>query len=282
MSNLRTYTQQLLSTDSEDIAAACVHQMSELYNRILGDTFDQLDNTLIDTAYGPVLSTQQAAGCIFDRARVHKFLLGIHTAMQDIWSKQPDLCIHILYCGCGPYATQLTPLTSLYTPEQVQFHLVDINPISLDIVQDLYTKLGISDYIASVHQEDCCTWTIPNDMTIHIVTSETMVAGLEDETQIPIMQNIIPQIGNAAFVPESIDVIVDDQLFYHIDRDTCNDPKDIQGSVITTKITLYKDITLEPDECDITRTIHQDSNISYKHPHILYTRLNIQNNLKKQ
>lgn len=270
---LKLYTQQLLSTNDREVASMCVHQMSELYNRTLGDTYDQLDNKLIDTAYGPVLSTQGAAGCIFDRYRVYKFLSGIHAVMRDIWIKEPSICIHILYCGCGPYATQLTPLTSLYTPQQVQFHLVDINPISLEIVQDLYSRLGITDYIASIHQQDCCIWVIPEDITVHIVTSETMVAGLGDETQVPIMHNIIPQIDDAIFIPESIHVLVDNVPFYHISRHSSNNPQNTEGSTITTRVILYKDITLESDECDITRTIHQDCSLSYEHPHIIYQQL---------
>ena len=117
----------------------------------------------------------------------------------------PGERIHIIYAGCGPYGTLLLPLTTQFTPEQMELTLIDIHELSIDGVRGLIEALGIEDYIYQCVQANAVTYRHPSEIPLHMVVSETMEAGLAREPQLAIMRNFLPQLHeNGLFIPENI------------------------------------------------------------------------------
>jgi predicted RNA methylase len=156
---------------------------------------------------GKAVSTIKAAHCLKELERTRRFIRGINLAVNDLLNRIPDQKITILYAGCGPYATLLTPLTSKFTSAQIRFILLDINPDSLDAAKVLYEQLDLSDYVIDYVCTDATTYNFPDDIRIDIVISETMLNALRIEPQVAIMNNLIPQMRpEAIFIPQEITV----------------------------------------------------------------------------
>jgi hypothetical protein len=156
---------------------------------------------------GKAVSPIAAAHCLLEPLRTTKFIRGIYKAVLQLQETFKGEQLHILYAGCGPYATLLTSLTEVFSPKEISFHLMDINPTSLDAAKQLYKALGLEAYIAEYLLEDACAYKIPQGQTIHMVVSETMLNALKNEPQVAITLNLLPQLPKGGlFIPQSIQV----------------------------------------------------------------------------
>jgi len=235
MSQLHTYSKQLLTCTTEEQGKQAIFGLMGLYTQLLGIPMPEM--------YQPTL---EAAHCLIDFNRTIKFIQGLHRAIEDKRREYPDQTINIFEAGCGPYATLVTCFTTIYSSEQVKFFLTDINSDALDKVNELYTKLGITDYLIDTIHADCTTYQLP-DIKFHIFISETLDAGMEDQPQIPIMINILPQIGaDVIFIPQNIVLTVSDD------------------GILTTRIKVYGDIIIEPETSIVTRNLVYTDTIHYK------------------
>lgn len=163
------------------------------------------DSMYIEAKAGLAVSIEHAAHCLKDIMRTTRFLRGIYQAINDRLSDNGP--VRVLYAGCGPYATLLTPLTSQFTSDQVQFTMMDINSESINSTQLLYEKLALTDYL-----EDCLVADATSpDLTLRgdydIIISETMAQALKVECQVPLTRNMVKYLGlNGTFIPQMISV----------------------------------------------------------------------------
>ncbi len=160
----------------------------------------------IHKSNGKALGTLWAAMCVDDMMRTKRFIHGIYKAMQDV-VQQKKSPIHILYAGTGPFATLLLPNMLRFPKEQIQYTFMEINPISMNSVQELLTKLDMEDYSIRFLQEDASTYQIPEATHYDIIISETLQAGLAKEQQVAIFLNLMHQSAEKTiFIPEAIEL----------------------------------------------------------------------------
>lgn len=156
-----------------------------------------------ETQDGKIVTPSQAAHCMKDLARTTHFLRGIHLALRHYLQKYEQ--VRILYAGCGPYATLLTPFTSLYSPDQLRFTFIEIEKISHDAVLTLYEKRHKTSYLEEVRLTNAADPAISFDHPFHIIISETMQVGLQNECQVPITRNLSRFLtDDGTFLPEKI------------------------------------------------------------------------------
>lgn len=154
---------------------------------------------------GKAVSTIEAAHCLLEFERTRRFIRGLHQAIQE--QKKANRPVHILYAGCGPYATLVTPLTTIFTPTELQFTMIERNPTSIKAMQLLYEKLGINGYIHKTWLGDATQYKIQPDEPIDILLSETMLNALRKEPQVAIMANLVPQLADhAVIIPKRVTV----------------------------------------------------------------------------
>jgi predicted RNA methylase len=184
-----------------------LHELANFYALHSGVTIGNITDKDIMLPSGKAISPIKAAFCLIEIQRTAVFIRGINKAIAQLQATFPGQRIHILYAGCGPYATLLTPFTTRFTANELAFHLLDINETSLTAAKKLYKELGMENYVAEWICADATTYQLPEDETIHMVISETMLNALRKEPQVDIMLNLIPQMHEKAlFIPQVITV----------------------------------------------------------------------------
>jgi hypothetical protein len=184
-----------------------IHELHAVYAEQSGVTAGDIIDNDIMLPSGKAVSTIKAAHCLLEFQRTAVFVRGIYKAVCRLKADFPLETIHILYAGCGPYATLLTPLVALFNPSEIAFTFLDINQVSLDAVKRMYDRLSLSEYIKEYICADAATYKIPEGITVHLAVSETMLNALMKEPQVAVMQNLIPQLPlKALFVPAKITI----------------------------------------------------------------------------
>ena len=156
---------------------------------------------------GMALSINHAAQCLLDYKRTYTFLKGFVRAIEAKQKKYKGETIQIFYAGCGPYAPFVTLVAPLFTPDEVQFSLLEINRDSLEKAEALIKNLKLTDYVKAYHLSDATTFVIDEAKSYHILFSETLDALLYRECYVPILWNLIPQLSSEiTVIPENVKV----------------------------------------------------------------------------
>ena len=154
---------------------------------------------------GKAIAPVWAAHCVRDVRRTRVFIRGIIQAVYAALKQFPDQPLQLFYVGPGPFAPLVLPLTTLFTPEDIQFTLLEINPRSISLLQNTIRAFGIENYIAAIEQTDAATYQVASPM--HVLVVETMQETLKQEPQVAVTLNLAPQIVPGGFlIPESISV----------------------------------------------------------------------------
>ncbi|MEL6557850.1 MAG: hypothetical protein AAFQ94_06665 [Bacteroidota bacterium] len=182
------------------------------YKSLLHQLYDEeLDNETgrgdIAFTNGKAIGTFWAALCLDDLIRTRGFIKGIDLAIQEKLKDQKPL--HILYAGTGPYATLLLPLMLKYAQNNFKYTFIEINPLSLQVLKQVISKIGFHDFDITYIQEDASTYQIDRDNQPDIIISETMQRALQKEQQVPIFLNLMDQAkADTVFIPEKIELLV--------------------------------------------------------------------------
>ena len=160
--------------------------------------------TDIHVENGKALGSYWAAACINDARRTQKLIKGVFEAIQylKIKNKGP---VHILYAGTDPFAALILPLLAVYTEEEIQVTLIEINKNSCDFLKKILSKLNFNWYVKAVVQEDATTYKIKDGEQIDVLLSETMQHALREEPQVSIFTNLLQQMANeVVLIPAKI------------------------------------------------------------------------------
>jgi hypothetical protein len=205
--SLKEITGRLLHAESYGEirqAAADMHALFSGIAEINGD-FRHADRNETLLSQGKAISPYDAAQCILDFARTREFLSGVRAAIIEAQKRFPGQKIHVLYAGCGPFATLALPLTTEFTAEQVQFTLLDIHRRSLDAARLIVETLGVSAYVREYVECDAASYRCANGDAPHIVLTETMQSALEKEPHVAITSNLAPQLREGGIlIPRKI------------------------------------------------------------------------------
>lgn len=236
----------------------------------------------IFTNTGKAIGPFWAAVCVREILRTQRFCRGLYTVVKDCLAK-PEAAkpVHIIYAGTGPLATLAIPIMMQFRPDQVQFTLLEINPVSHAKLKQLLTMLDLNAYVKELVLTDAATWKV-NDKA-DIVISETMNGGLRNEPQIAIMLNLVCQLPeDILLIPEEItvalatlrkegkpfilkelgrfnkksyrDIIASSDVHKWSIKETVYEPEQklTQNLVLTTEITVYRSDKLGYNDCSLT------------------------------
>ena len=161
----------------------------------------------VHTEDGLAIGTEWAARCLDDVARSTKFIRGVRRAIQDRLDRSPGEPVELLYAGTGPFATLVFPLLQIFTPEQLQLTLVEINEMSVAALRRLFARPEYAGFVREIHHADCTKLELESWARIDILLSETMQFALQREHQVPITQYLAPRLrGDAVLIPQKITV----------------------------------------------------------------------------
>ncbi|MGY5353101.1 phytanoyl-CoA dioxygenase [Wenyingzhuangia sp. IMCC45533] len=168
----------------------------------------------IPTASGMALGLNHAALCLLDYHRTYLFFKGVMKAIEDKRKEHPTKIIQFLYAGCGPYAPFVNMVAPLFSADEVQFSLLDINQNAINFAKQIIADLSLENYINNYFVADAITFKIPNNAHYDIVFSETLDALLYRESYVPILGNLLSQLNkDVKIIPHN--VIVNFKGTYH-------------------------------------------------------------------
>jgi len=181
------------------------------------DYMDRIEDDTIYTSSGKAIGIKWASLCVEDIMRTKKFCNGIFMAIEKLKAENKEK-VHIIYAGTGPFATLIIPLISRYSPEEVSFTLLEINPESFEGLTNTIQYFSAQDYVTEMTLCDAIDYEIPKNITVDILLSETMMHGLKSEQQVAICCKLLSQIENdVILIPEEVDLNL---LAVHSDKRT--------------------------------------------------------------
>jgi hypothetical protein len=209
MSTLNTIARCILDQDSTDAQLrAALDAFLEACSEVSGVQPDRSFSAWADDSFlpsGVAINPQAAAHCVTDYRRSVVFMRGLFAALQSCLERYPDRPLHVLYAGCGPYATLMLPLLSYFKPGELQVSLLDIHLRSLDSVQTLLRHFDLLTHEVHTVQADASRYQHPHPL--HLIVAETMQKSLEQEPQVAVTCNLAPQLcEEGLFLPQRIDV----------------------------------------------------------------------------
>ncbi len=192
--------------DYKDLA-----DITQVYFNLLKETVSiELDNEEgregLSFDNGHALGSHWAFTCIKDIIRTRQFIRGINKAFEDVFTVKDS--IDILYAGTGPYAALLLPFIAKYTTKNIRYTLLEVNPLSFQVLEKLISKLHLDSAQISLVQTDATKYKIES-RSPDIVISETMQRLLSKEQQVPIYYNLMNQVTpKPIFIPEKIEIVL--------------------------------------------------------------------------
>lgn len=181
-------------------------ELFELFASAVELDLDKEENrTNIYTEGGKAISVFEAALCTKEFARTRKFLIGIQRCILEAQKKFRGETIRIFYAGTGPFATLMLPMTTLFSPEEVQFTLLEINEQTLACLETVIELFAAKPYVEEIIHADACTYQLKEKGKHHILITETMQQALKNEPQVSITLNLLPQMKlDSYLIPERI------------------------------------------------------------------------------
>ena len=197
---------QLLMEDIAPNLRALHHHFSEITG-ITGMSKGKGNEHLTQKINTASISANGAARCMLAREDVRTlfFFRSLVEAISEVHHKKTGLPVNILYAGCGPYATFLTMVAPLFTPQDIQFTLLEINEVSFQAAKKLINKTGLSKYVSEFSHANAVEYKVRAQKHFDILISETLNFGLHGEPIVPILLNLLPQLPKDVIViPENV------------------------------------------------------------------------------
>lgn len=161
-----------------------------------------------DSKHGIAVSTALTRRCLLDKKQTLVFLQGIFEAIHKL-KKEFKGPLHILYAGCGPMGTLMIPLLPLFSPDDLQLYLLDLQPEAIRGVRQVIREAELHDYIEEYITADATTYRRTDGRKFHMIVSEIMDAGLHAEPQFAVMRNLHTLLlPGGKFLPEGISLTV--------------------------------------------------------------------------
>lgn len=206
---LHQITQILLRPeDHYDELTQAIAELRQLFLDITGFDIESSDHREdIHLPGGKAIGPVWAALCVQEFMRTKHFLRGVYLGIKAALARFPEHPLHILYAGTGPFATLVTPLTTIFTPEEVQFTFLEVNPESIRYLNRVINALQAERFVKQIIQCDATQYQINPKDPIQIVITETMQNALQKEPQVAITLNLAPQLlPGGILIPQNIKI----------------------------------------------------------------------------
>ena len=206
-SGLSEITRVILNEGSSkgELQQAAVNYASwlESINPVEKFRFDPVQH--LNLPSGKAIDPMSAAHCVFDYSRTVQFIKGLYQAVLAARSRFNAAPVHVFYAGTGPYAALILPLTTIFSPDAVQFTLVEAHPVTYEMLLQTIDKLGVRAWLKKTICGDACHIQPADYEPVHVFLTETMHAALAREPQVAITRHFARQLpSDAIFLPEKI------------------------------------------------------------------------------
>lgn len=96
---------------------------------------------------------------------------------------------------------------TIFSHEQIQCTLIEINPLSIQALKKIIKALDAEVFIREIKNGDATEYVIDQNYVPDLVICETLQAALRKEPQVSIYLHLGQQVNeNTIFIPESVDI----------------------------------------------------------------------------
>ncbi|RBQ02897.1 hypothetical protein [Pedobacter miscanthi] len=204
---LRRISEEILKPgDFHHTLAPAITDYAALLSKIVNiDSNDEQHRKHVQSEMGQAIGTFWAAQCVKEVLRTQRFVRSLYLAIKEKLDQKPKP-VQVIYAGTGPFAALALPVMMHFSPSEVQFTLLEINPQTFNLLQEILDAFGVREYIKKCEIADATLYQV-EDTDIDIVLSETMSRALIKEPQVAIMLNFAKQLpSDVIFLPEEISV----------------------------------------------------------------------------
>lgn len=193
--------------ETSDYSSA-LKEYKQLLFRISNEAINNVEHrNNVQLENGVAIGTLWAANCLDDLVRTYKFIRGIELAIQEKIHQKDSL--HILYAGTGPFASLMLPFILRYADLNITYTLLEINPLSFEVLKSTIKKLGLETNNINFINQDATKYQFPKNFSPDIIVSETMQRALDSEQQVSVFYNLMRQSNsNTVFIPEKITLAI--------------------------------------------------------------------------
>jgi hypothetical protein len=183
-----------------------LERIEELFDRVSPIDHEDLKTNSVACVGGEAISPALAARCLRDVIRTSRFITGLHQAIWETRRKLRTEKVRVLDAGSGPWGLLSVAAATQFSPDEVEFSLLDIHFQSLENCRALIKRLGMEAYFNQFIQADAATVNLSDHLPQkpHITIAELMNAGLMEEPQASATMNLAPQCD--IFIPEQVSV----------------------------------------------------------------------------
>ncbi|MGE5410014.1 MAG: hypothetical protein ACM3MI_03565 [Clostridiales bacterium] len=201
---------------------------------------------------GKAISPIDAGTCILDSSRTAAFIRATYEAIERAKEKfRGDLPIRVLYAGCGPFAPFATALSTVFSPDEVLFTVIDIHRRSIESVKKIVTALGIEGNFSDIITANATSFKSKHSKKYHVLIVEVMQRALSVEPQVAIMANLIEELIPGGYtVPKKISIeayLGDPNIIFSLGSQQGNGPDKLNKLEKSNLLRLGKVLDISPD-----------------------------------
>ena len=198
------YIEKLLASDDYQTIVLQLQNIEHIYQKI--SKADQIDSAWYQSSEltnGIAISPNDAMRCFQGTSRTAKYLKAIYHQVRLLIKQYPDRSVELVYAGCGPWGSLITPLLVLFKPQQLQVTFIDLHSTSLNSLKKIVKYLRCESLVSSYANMDATRYQ--HTKKIDLIVTETLYNGLHSEGIVSIIRHLTRQLSKkGVIVPKRV------------------------------------------------------------------------------
>jgi hypothetical protein len=204
------YVETLLANDDHQTIKLQLQKIEYIYQEV--SKAEQLDSSWhqsCELTNGIGISPNEAMRCFQGTSRTAKYIKAIYHQVKLLINQYPERPVELVYAGCGPWGSLITPLLVLFKPQQLQVTFIDIHIPSLNSLKKIIESLGYGSVVSNYVHQDATQYQ--HTKKIDLIVTETLYNGLHSEGIVSIIRHLAHQLSEkGGIIPKR--VVIDAHL----------------------------------------------------------------------
>ncbi|MFT5708168.1 MAG: hypothetical protein ACI935_001366 [Moritella dasanensis] len=131
--------------------------------------------------------------CFKGVSRTVKYLKAVYHQVKRLIKQYPDRPVELVYAGCGPWGSLVSPLLALFKPQQLQVTFIDVHSTSLNSLKKIVNALQCESLVSDYVNVDATQYR--HAKKIDLIVTETLYNGLHSEGIVSIIRHLARQLS---------------------------------------------------------------------------------------
>jgi len=184
----------LLASDDYQTIALQLQNIEHIYQQVSkAELIDSSWHQSCELTNGVGISPCDAMRCFQGTSRTAKYLKAVYQQVKLLIKQYPDRPVELVYAGCGPWGSLITPLLVMFKPQQLQVTFIDIHTASLNSLKKMVKNLRCETLVSEYVNLDATQYQHTRE--IDLIVTETLYNGLHSEGIVSIIRHLARQLS---------------------------------------------------------------------------------------